>query len=116
MRRLLLGVVSLLLIVVGGVWSFVIGSEDSQAGLGAYCLRAGLVLGALWLAYEDASRIPAWMFGAVIVGILVLARYPMLVVYAIPALIIVGIWRKSSAIAERDRKQREKEKEQDQEQ
>jgi hypothetical protein len=42
----------------------------------AACLRVGVVLGALWLAYAELSRVPARVWMAATAALLVLALRP----------------------------------------
>lgn len=61
-------------------------------------LRAGLVLGAIWLAWSDLVRIPRWLsIGGVITMILV-ARFPMLATIIVPALFIFRWAMKGSSL------------------
>ena len=52
--------------------------------LGAVGVRAGLVLGALWLALPNIRRAPRWLLYAVGVLAVVLIVRPRLLLYALP--------------------------------
>jgi hypothetical protein len=59
--------------------------------LGAVSVRAGLVLGALWLALPNVRRAPRWMLSAVGVLAAVLIVRPRLLLYALPVAAVVAI-------------------------
>lgn len=62
MRRHLIGIFSLLF-VLGGL--ALLASPSDARATGSICLRAGLVLGAIWLAFPQLgnllSRFPTWL-------------------------------------------------------
>jgi hypothetical protein len=71
MRRKTLGIAAVLLLVVGVV-AAVRGPEDGSArGFAGGCIRVGLVLGALWLAWPQIQaifarlpqRVAGWLLG-----------------------------------------------------
>jgi len=87
LRRHALGLASLGLLLLGvALWWY---WHDSAAFV-AICVRAGLVLGAIWLALPQLSRliaaIPLWMVAAVGISALVLIARPRAIVFIGPAL------------------------------
>ncbi len=58
--------------------------------LGAVSVRAGLVLGALWLALPNIRRAPRWLLSAVGVLAAVLIVRPRLLLYALPVAAVVA--------------------------
>jgi hypothetical protein len=96
MRRRLLGIIALLL-VIGGIAGLVFGEgSGSQLGLFASaCVRAGTVLGALWLAFpkiEDISnRVPPQLLGALLLGALAIAIRPRTITVVVPLLAILVV-------------------------
>lgn len=58
--------------------------------LGAVSFRAGLVLGALWLALPNIRRAPRWLLSAVGVLAAVLIVRPRLLLYALPVAAVVA--------------------------
>ncbi len=58
--------------------------------LGAVSVRAGLVLGALWLALPNIRRAPRWLLSAVGVLAAVLIIRPRLLLYALPVAAVVA--------------------------
>jgi hypothetical protein len=83
-----LGIISLALIVGGAVlmaWPI-----NGDPYLGAVSVRAGLVLGALWLALPNIRRAPHWLLYGVAVLALVLIVRPRLLLYALPVAAVVA--------------------------
>ncbi len=71
-----------LLLLVAGV--FLMARPNDDPYLGAVTLRAGLVLGALWLALPNIRRTPRWLLAGVGVLAVVIVVRPRLVLYAVP--------------------------------
>jgi hypothetical protein len=59
---------------------------------GAIGIRAGLVLGALWLALPNIRRAPRWLLSSAGVLAAVLIVRPRLILYALPVSVIVAIF------------------------
>ena len=96
MHRNILGAIALVLLLSGGVGLLLGYSANSQTGMAAGVgLRAGLVLGALWMAYPQLISLvksaPKWMLGvaAIVVLVLVVNRNGLMLV--VPALLILGL-------------------------
>lgn len=77
---------------------FVKGSSDSQWSMFAsICMRVGLMLGAIWLAFPQVIgigkrlRFPPWMIAALGVSGLVVAARPRMVVYLVPVLGAIAV-------------------------
>jgi hypothetical protein len=64
MRRTTLGILAIFLFVVGIVVAFRGPADGSAAGFAGGCVRVGLILGALWLAWPQIvagfKRLPGW--------------------------------------------------------
>src|SRR5688572_19293427 len=98
MRRHLLGIVALVLITAGVVGLFTGSSSvrpsgfEDAAGIG---LRAGLVLGALWIAYPQlvqlAKRFPKWLYAVIAMAAAVVAFGPRSLMIVIPALLLLAV-------------------------
>lgn len=89
MRRHLLGVLALLLIVGGIAGLIAAGGDEQRGGLAAsIALRAGALLGAIWLALPQLDsffrRFPPWLLAMVGGGALVIVFRPRLIVYLAP--------------------------------
>jgi hypothetical protein len=99
MNRSTLGIVALALIGLGFfTWSQ--GPEGATA-FAFGCVRVGLVLGALWLAWPQIvsflTRTPRWLLVASGIALVVCAVKPMLLVVAVPML--GALWLLGSKLA-----------------
>lgn len=89
MRRHLLGAFALLLLI-GGVVGLIASDGDEQRGAVAssVALRAGALLGAIWLALPQLDaffrRFPPWLLAMLGGGALVIVFRPRLIVYLAP--------------------------------
>ena len=54
----------------------------------AVCWRMGALLAAGWLAYDDVQRLPNWLLLTLPLLLVVLVRWPRLLLLLIPALIL----------------------------
>lgn len=96
MHRPTVGILALLLLIIGAVlylaqYDSGLGSSDNYEQLQAACLRIGAILGVIWLAHPELSRLSPWMLGAVLVSLLVVMRWPKLLIPALIALVAVAI-------------------------
>jgi len=96
MRRHAVGIVALLLLATGVTGLIVYGvGDDKTSMLLSVCLRIGMVLGAIWLAFPQllqlAGKSSPWMLGLLsICGIVIILR-PRLIVVIGPLLFVLGI-------------------------
>ena len=61
-RRTKIGLLALVLVLAAGVLKLLDSTGPFAAeGWGA-CLRVGIIMGAIWLAYADVARLPLWAF------------------------------------------------------
>ncbi len=82
MHRPTLGVIAAGLLVTGLVLTFLQGGDVDDLFWGGVLLRAGGVLGALWLVLPNARRMPRWAWaGLAVLGVVLALR---------PRLILVG--------------------------
>ena len=92
MRRTLLGILSIVLLVVGLGMVIRLGIGTA---VGSMCLRIGLVLGAIWLAFpqvdEISKRIPPWLIGTIALGIVIIAAAPRAFIVIAPVLVGIAI-------------------------
>ncbi len=70
-----LGLIAFVLLVATAVLAW--GPWENETLQGAL-LRSGLICGATWLAWDDLCRLNPWISGIVVVGIVILARWPRL--------------------------------------
>lgn len=95
MHRHILGIVALLLLL-SGILGLMLGfSVNSQAGMAAGVgIRAGLVLGALWMAYPQLMQLlkhaPKWIYGLGVLLAMVVVFGRNSLVFVVPALVILG--------------------------
>jgi hypothetical protein len=65
MRRATLGILALFLIVLGFIVAWRGPEDGSAVGFAGGCVRVGLVLGAIWLAWPSMmaaiKRVPGWL-------------------------------------------------------
>jgi len=74
-QRTKIGWLALVLMSAGAVLLTGVAGDQSSAVAPAF-VRVGVVLGALWLAYADLSRVPARLWIAGTAALLVLALRP----------------------------------------
>ena len=91
MQRTILGISAILLLVSSAaLWLWWPASE----GVLAFCWRMGAVLAAAWLAYDDVQRLPNWLLLIMPVLLILLVRFPRMLLAMIPLLIAWSILRK----------------------
>lgn len=96
MRRAALGLIALALLAGGLAALYAMGKTtgDKQAAASA-AIRAGVLLGAIWLALPQlamlAQRFPAWMMVGVVVVLLTLVVRPRLLAYVVPLLLLLAL-------------------------
>jgi len=93
MRRILMGVLALLFLgAAGGI--YLNGVTDDNMFLLSVCQRVGLVLGAMWLAYEQVRKIsqnsPPWLLGSIGLCLVVLVVRPKAILIVAPLLAVVA--------------------------
>lgn len=83
-RRRILGVSAVAFLVVAAViWLWCPALDVELAFFG----RMGMVLLAAWLAYDDVQRLPGWLVATLPVVVIVLARWPRLLLLVVPFLV-----------------------------
>lgn len=91
MRRNILGIsAAALLLAAGAVWLWMPQAELTLA----FCWRGGALLAVAWLAYEDVQRLPGWLLLAVPAVLIVVARWPRLIVAIVPLLLVLALLRR----------------------
>lgn len=99
MHRPTLGIISLVLIMGGAILMLRPIGGDSY--LGAISVRAGLVLGAIWVSLPNIRRAPRWLLSAIAVLAMVLIVRPRLMLYALPVAAVVALVGATSRTKER---------------
>jgi len=93
MRRHAIGTIALLLLlgaVVLWIWPVQWGGDEALLGA---LVRVGAVMAALWLAYPDVKRLPAWVLATVPLLLVVLALRPRWFLILLPIVIALAILR-----------------------
>ncbi|NOY43278.1 MAG: hypothetical protein GXP26_15775 [Planctomycetes bacterium] len=79
MHRLLIGIIALGLLATAGVL-YAQGLAQEYVIVLSGCLRMGMVLGAIWLAYDQVHEIirrtPPWLIGAIGLSLVVVVVRP----------------------------------------
>ena len=88
MHRPTIGLIAIVLLVVGLA---TYGQSDQT--LSSACLRVGVVMAILWFAHPQLSNLPRWAVAAGGVGLFVVARWPRLLVIALPLAVILWLLR-----------------------
>jgi len=93
LRRSVFGLLALMCLAVGIYFSG-IGSGGSPADTDMFVygisMRIGMVLGAIWLAYPELSRIPRWMYVILLIAATAVMIQPKLILVIAP--IVIAIW------------------------
>lgn len=93
MRRILMGILALVFLGAAGA-IYLRGVTDENMFLLSVCQRVGLVLGAMWLAYEQVRKIgqrsPPWLLGCIGLCLLVLVVRPRAILLVAPLLMLVA--------------------------
>ena len=93
MRRHAIGTIALLLLLVAGWFVIWPPTGPNSQDLEAACLRIGIVLGLIWLAYSHLERVPNWLWYTLPFALLALARRPQLLLLLIPLAVVLAILR-----------------------
>jgi hypothetical protein len=88
MQRVILGVGAVLSLLVAVAVHFWWPQAEATS---AFCWRSAAVLAAAWLAYPDVQRLPNWLLVTVPVVLIVLVRWPRLLLVLLPLLIVWAI-------------------------
>jgi hypothetical protein len=88
MQRHALGILALVLLTVG-----IVGQGRLDAGATGTCLRVGGVLAILWLAWPQMRGVPLWLAGALGVALVLIMRWPRLLLAALPLAVLLWLLR-----------------------
>jgi hypothetical protein len=90
MQRRILGISAIVLLLgAAATWLWFPGAEIVLSG----CWRGGAVFAAAWLAYPDVQRLPNWLLLTFPVLLIVMLRWPWLLMLAILLLVVVAVLR-----------------------
>jgi hypothetical protein len=85
--RATIGLIALILVGVGVFTRD--SATDSLSGVGGASLRVGVVMALWWLAYPQTQRLPRWLAVACAVTLVLIMRWPKLLLVAIPLLAVL---------------------------
>lgn len=96
MRRHAIGILALLLLAIGFIGLLVYGVDDDRTSmLLSMCMRIGIVLGTIWLAFPQllqlAGKSSPWMLILLVVCGLIVAMRPRTIFVIGPLLFVLGI-------------------------
>ncbi|MEN6459254.1 MAG: hypothetical protein ABFC63_10015 [Thermoguttaceae bacterium] len=94
MQRRILGTAAAGLLV-SAVATWLWGSGPNADAWLAFCWRAGTLSAVAWLAYEDVQRLPGWLLVAAPLVLIVLIRWPKLLLPLVPLLIVCEVLRRA---------------------
>jgi hypothetical protein len=91
MQRQILGIAAVVSLISAAVlWRW---WPTMEVEMAFFC-RMGAVLVAAWLAYEDVQRLPGWVLLLLPAVLIVIVRWPRLLLLLIPALVALAIVRR----------------------
>ena len=95
-RRHLMGLFGIVFLISGTGLLFLKGANDSQWSMFAsICIRVGLMLGAIWLAFPQvvglAKKFPPWLMVAIVTAGLVVAARPRMILYLGPVVAAIAV-------------------------
>lgn len=91
-RRPLIGILAVALLAIAAVL-LARGSGSEYQAAGSACLRVGVLLAAVWLAYPQLEKIPTWIFGTALTGLMLVVVRPQLALVIVPALLMLWFLR-----------------------
>jgi len=93
MRRFAVGAIAIVLLLIAVVLQIGQWEDPNAADLESACLRIGAVMAVIWLAYEHLHRVPAWMWFALPVFLVALAKRPQWLLFLVPLAIALALLR-----------------------
>jgi len=90
MHRPSVGAIAAVLLLAGA-WFYWSSGGESQ--LGPACWRVAAVMGALWLAHPQVSRLPRWYVGCLAGGLFLVFWRAKLILAALPVLALLWFLR-----------------------
>ncbi|RCS55954.1 hypothetical protein DTL42_00760 [Bremerella cremea] len=88
-----IGIVALVMLVAAaGIWLFH-GDDSAYLPIQGSLLKVGLVLGAVWLAFPQLSKLPIWLATFAVGSVLVVVLFKKAAIVVIPLLVVVWLLR-----------------------
>lgn len=91
MRRHIMGILAVCLLIAGGILLFLEAKDSANDFAASMCLRIGLVLAAIWLAYPELRYIPPWMYTIVAAATVIVVIQPKTIFIVIPFLFFIWL-------------------------
>jgi hypothetical protein len=94
MRRPAIGIIAIVLLASSAallIWRHVQPAEDWRYALMGATVRVGVIMGVVWLAYDELKRLPGWIWGTFPVLLVILAVRPRYLLIAVPIVIALAI-------------------------
>lgn len=96
-QRRMIGWLGILGLVAGGILCVL--DERQQGAIGGNLIRAGMVLGCLWLAIPDqwnpnAKRFTVWQGLSILMTAVVLVRRPWIIIPILVILAFIGLFKR----------------------
>ncbi len=92
-KRSQFGILSLVTLGLAAILWLVPGEKSSYLLLQAALLRVGLVLGAVWLAFPQLSKLPLWLATIGVGSLLAVLLFKKAAIIVIPLLILIYFLR-----------------------
>ena len=92
----LLGLIGLVFLATGiGLLIAKGWNSDEWSMAAGMCVRIGMTLGALWLAFPQlvdlTSRVSPWTLAAIVIGLLIVVARPRTILFVAPVLLAIGL-------------------------
>jgi hypothetical protein len=92
-RRTTIAVIGFALFGVGAGLYFFGPRQESWLTFCGACVRVGAIMVALWLAFPQVSRVPGWLYGCTLAGVVVVAFRRWAILWVGPTLVALWLLR-----------------------
>jgi hypothetical protein len=92
-RRTTIAIIGFALLIVGGGLYFFGPEQESWLTFCGACVRVGAIMVALWLAFPQVSRVPGWLYGCTLAGLVVVAFRRWAILWVGPTLVALWLLR-----------------------
>ena len=82
MRRSTVGILAVVLLALGLALELAPVTDTGVVQFAGGCWRVGTIMAVLWLAQPQLVRLPLWLFPVILVGLLLLLKWPRLILPA----------------------------------
>jgi hypothetical protein len=92
-RRTTIALIGFALLLVGAGLYFYGPQKESWLAFCGACVRVGAIMVALWLAFPQVSRVPGWLYGCTLAGLVVIAFRRWAILWVGPTLVALWLLR-----------------------